>query len=78
MNIAGLLESQTHPLKARALKIALAVFQNFEGRPLWQQSELLADVGNVLADPPRNTPCLSNKERIAVKAEAARLGELGS
>ena len=45
---------------------------------MWQQAELLADVGDVLADPPRNTPCLSNKERIAIKAEAARLGELGS
>ena len=78
MNTADLLSTQTFPAKARALKIALAVFQNFEGRPLWQQSELLADVGNVLAEPPRNTPCLSNKERIAVKAEATRLGELGS
>ena len=78
MNTADLLATQTHPLKAWALKIALSQWPNLAERPTWQQSELLADVESVLANPPRNTPCLSNKERIAIKAWAARLGELGS
>ena len=78
MTTEELISTQTHPLKARALQIALAVWPNLGERPTWQQAELLADVGDVLADPPRNTPCLSNKERIAVKAEAKRLAELGS
>ena len=78
MTTEELISTQTFPLKARALQIALAVWPNLHERPTWQQNDLLRDVENVLADPPRNTPCLSNKERIAIKAEAARLGELGS
>ena len=76
MNTADLLATQTHPLKARAPKIALAVWPNLGERPLWQQAELLRDVQEVLDG--RAAPCVSRAERDAIKAEAARLAELGS
>jgi hypothetical protein len=78
MTTEELISTQTFPAKARALQIALSVFVRFDKMPDWQQNDRLRDVEGVLADPPENTPCLSNIERNAIKAEAARLGELGS
>ena len=76
MNTADLLATQTHPLKARALKIALCVWPNLGERPTWQQAELQRDVQEVLDG--RAAPCVSRPERDAIKAEATRLAELGS
>jgi tRNA U34 5-methylaminomethyl-2-thiouridine-forming methyltransferase MnmC len=76
MTTEELISTQTHPLKARALQVALAVWPNLGERPHWQQAELLRDVQEVLDG--RAAPCVSRAERDAIKAEAARLGELGS
>jgi hypothetical protein len=76
MNTDDLLETQTHPHKELLKSICRRVFEKFDERPGWQMIQLLNDVDEVLKGGP--TPCLSNKERMAVKAEAARLGELGS
>ena len=76
MTTEELISTQTFPAKARALQIALAVWPNLGERPTWQQAELQRDVQEVIDG--RAAPCVSRKERDAIKAEAARLGELGS
>ena len=76
MTTEELISTQTHPLKARALQVALAVWPNLGERPHWQQAEFLRDVQEVLDG--RAAPCVSRAERDAIKAEAQRLGELGS
>ena len=76
MTTEELISTQTFPLKARALQIALAVWPNLSERPTWQQAELQRDVQEVLDG--RAAPCVSRTERDAIKAEAKRLSELGS
>jgi hypothetical protein len=73
MNIAGLLESQSHPAKARALSLCLATFPNFGALPDWQQSGLMGQVMDVEAG--RGSPWLSRVEREKVEkliAEGAK------
>ena len=68
MTTEELISTQTFPLKARALQIALSVWPNLGERPLWQQAELLRDVQEVLDG--RAAPCVSRKEREAIKSFA--------
>ena len=76
MTTEELISTQSHPLKARALQIALCVWPNLGERPTWQQAELQRDVQEVLDG--RAAPCVSRAERDAIKAEASRLAALGS